>query len=139
MSGRKRHILVDTLGCLLSLLITPAHEQDRDMAWPLLALALNQFRTLQLIWADGAYVGELLPWVRQRWRGRVRVEIVKRSDDVQGFKVLPKRWIVERTLGWLTKARRLVRDYEYKTTHSEAFIYIRMSQLMLRRLHPASK
>jgi putative transposase len=139
IKGRKRHILVDTLGCLLSVLITPADEQDRDMAWPLLVLGLNKFRTLQLIWADGGYAGQLLAWVLQRWRGRVRVEIVKRSDDVKGFKVLPKRWIVERTFGWLTKARRLVKDYEHKTTHSESFIYIRMSQLMLRRLYSVSK
>lgn len=139
IKGRKRHIMVDTLGCLLALLITPADEQDRPMAWPLLVLGLNKFRPLKLIWADGAYAGQLLAWVLQRWRGRARVQIVKRSDHVKGFKVLPKRWIVERTFGWLTKARRLVKDYEQKTTHSESFIYIRMSQLMLRRLIPTSR
>jgi putative transposase len=139
LKGRKRHIMVDTLGCLLAILITPADEQDRDAAGPLLALGLNKFRTLQQIWADGGYAGTLLAWVLQRWRGRARVQIVKRSDDIKGFKVLPKRWIVERTFGWLTKARRLVKDYERKTEHSEAFIQIRMSHLMLRRLQPVAK
>lgn len=139
VKGRKRHILVDTLGCLLSIVITPANEQDRDMAQPLLVEGLNKFRTLKRIWADSGYTGALISWVAKRWRGRAELEIVKRSDDVKGFKVLPKRWIVERTFGWLTKARRLVKDYEQKTTHSESFIYIRMSQVMLRRLFRAAK
>lgn len=108
--GRKRHVLVDTLGWLLWVLITPADEQDRDVAWPLLAQALKRFRRLRLIWADAGYAGRLLAWVRGRWRGRACVEIVRRSDPAKGFVILPKRWIVERTLGWLTKARRLVKD-----------------------------
>ena len=137
--GRKRHLLVDTLGLILWVLITPANEQDRDMACPLLAQALTRFRRLQVIWADGGYAGQLLAWVRQRWRGRARVEVVRRSDQAKGFVVQPKRWIVERTFGWLTKARRLVKDYERKSDHSEAFIYIRMSHLMLRRIHPSRK
>ena len=134
--GRKRHLLVDTLGWMLAVLVTPAHEPDRQMACPLLAVALRLWRRLQLLWADGAYAGSLGAWLRQRWRGRVRLEIVRRSDRSGSFRVEPKRWIVERTFGWLTRARRLVKDYERHTQHSEAFIYIRMMALMLRRLHP---
>lgn len=137
--GRKRHVLVDTLGLILWVLITPANESDRDMACPLLAQALRWFRRLKRIWADSAYTGDLLAWVRRRWRGRAHLEIVRRSDPAKGFVVQPKRWIVERTFGWLTKARRLVKDYERRTFHSEAFIYIRMSALMLRRLYPKRK
>ena len=134
--GRKRHILVDTLGLILAVLITPAQEPDRHMAYPLLAQAINWFRRLQVIWADSGYAGGLLEWVRRRWRGRVRIEIVRRPHAAPGFVLLPQRWIVERTLGWLTKARRLVKDYERQTHHSEAFIYICMTAIMLRRLHP---
>lgn len=132
--GRKRHLVVDTLGLIVGLLVTPANEQDRDMACPLLATVLNWFRTLKVIWADSGYSGKLVQWVQQRWRGRVRLDIVKRTDSIKGFRVQPKRWIVERTFGWLTKARRLVKDYERKTQHSENFIYIRMSYVMVRRL-----
>lgn len=137
--GRKRHLLVDTLGLLLFVLVTPADEQDRDMARPLLVQALALFRRVRRVWADGGYAGQLVEWVRRRWRGRVELEIVRRPDAARGFVVQPKRWIVERTFGWLVKARRLARDYERHTTHSEAFIHRRMSQLMLRRLHPTNK
>jgi putative transposase len=135
MTGRKRHLLVDTLGLLLWVLMTAADESDRDMAFPVLAQGLNLFARLKRVWADSAYTGQLPDWVRQRWKGRAQVEIVKRSAQAKGFVVQPKRWIIERTFAWLIKARRLVRDYEQNTTHSEAFIYIRMSHLMLRRLH----
>ena len=82
-------------------------------------------------------LGELLEWVRQRRHGRTRVEIVKNPENIKGFTVQRKRWMVERTFGWLTKARRLVKDYELKISHSESFIQIRMTQLMLRRLYPS--
>ena len=87
---------------------------------------------LTLIWAEGGYAGKLIAWVKDicGWR----LEIVKRSDDVTGFKVVPKRWIVERTFAWLYRYRRLSKDYEYLVSSSENMIYIAMIQLMLRRL-----
>lgn len=88
-----------------------------------------------LIWADGGYAGKLIEHVAAIPRHRrVKLEIVKRSDDVKGFKVVPKRWIVERTFGWLIQSRRLIRDYEVKIEHSEAMIYLSMSKRMLARI-----
>lgn len=134
-SGRKRHILVDVLGLLLGVYVGSADEQDRDGAQTLLQRCLYWYGRLAKIWADGGYAGALLAWVKAlRPRGKLHLEIVKRSDDVRGFKVLPRRWVVERTFGWFSKQRRLVRDYETKTDHSEAMLYICMITLMLRRL-----
>ena len=93
------------------------------------------FGWLKLIWADGGYSGKLVREVEEIPRHRrVKLEIVKRSDDIKGFKVLPKRWIVERTFGWLIQSRRLVRDYEVKIEHAEAMIYLSMSKRMLERI-----
>jgi putative transposase len=93
------------------------------------------WKRLRLIWADGGYAGQLIAWVRAlRKRNPVRLEIVKRSDDIKGFKVLPRRWVVERTFGWLGRQRRLSKDYEYLTDTSETMIYVSMIGLMLRRL-----
>jgi len=90
---------------------------------------------LKLIWADGGYSGKLVEEIAQITRHRkVKLEIVKRSDDVKGFKVLPKRWMVERTFGWLIQSRRLIRDYEVKIEHSEAMIYLSMARRMLARI-----
>ncbi len=90
---------------------------------------------LRLIWADGAYAGELVEWVRQlRERRRIELEIVRRSEAATGFVVWPKRWIVERTFGWLNRCRRLSKDYEYLTATSEAMIHVAMINLMVRRL-----
>ena len=115
--------------------------QDRDGAKLVLDALATAYRRLRLIWADGAYAGVLQEWLTAlRQRARVRLEIVKRSDrsdDATGFVVLPKRWIVERTFGWLNRCRRLSKDKDYETLvpHSEAMIYIALSHLMLRRLH----
>lgn len=92
------------------------------------------FRRLTLIWADGGYAGQLIEWTKKRLR--CTLEIVKRSDDVKGFTVLPKRWIVERTFGWFGRYRRLAKDYEVITDNSEAMIRIAMINLMSRRLDP---
>ena len=93
------------------------------------------FGWLKLIWADGGYTGKLVQEVAELPRKRrVKLEIVKRCDKVKGFKILPKRWIVERTFGWLVQSRRLVRDYEVKIDHSQAMIYISMSKRMLARI-----
>ena len=134
--GRKRHIVVDTLGFILGLLITDASVQDRDGGWKLLSsLLCRAFGWIKLVWADGGYSGKLVEQVAAIPRHcKVRLEIVKRSDKACGFMVLPKRWIVERTFGWLIRNRRLVRDYEANITHSESIIYIAMIKLMLARL-----
>ena len=93
------------------------------------------YKRLRLIWADGGYADKLMEWVRElRRRGKVRLAVVKRTDDVKGFKVLPHRWVVERTFGWLGRYRRLSKDYEYLTASSEAMIHIVMIGLMTRRL-----
>lgn len=135
VSGRKRHILVDTLGLLLGVYVGPASEQDRDGAKTLLARVLGWYQRLVKIWADGGYAGALVAWVKAlRPRGQLHLDIVRRSDQIQGFVVLPKRWLVERTFAWLFKQRRLARDYERRLEHSEAWLYIAMSGLMLRRL-----
>lgn len=135
ITGRKRHVLVDTLGNILALKVTTADVQDRDGAQLLLNVLTVAFGWLKLIWADGGYTGKLIGHVAEIARHRrVELQIVKRSDDVKGFKVLPKRWIVERTFGWLIQSRRLVRDYEVKIEHSEAMIYLSMSKRMLARI-----
>lgn len=134
VSGRKRHILVDTMGLLLCVLVHAADVQDRDGAKYLLAKVKGQFPRLQLIWADGGYAGQLVNWVKEQFNWIL--EIVKRSDDVAGFKILPRRWVVERTLAWLSHNRRLSKDYEALPQTSEAFCYVAMSHLMLKRLAP---
>jgi putative transposase len=139
MTGRKRHVLVDTLGLIWLLVIHPAQVQDRDGARLLLASLSSFCHRLRLIWADGAYAGALVQWVTQlrcpNQRAPLQLEIVKRSDTTHGFVVLPKRWIVERTFGWLSRSRRLCKDYETQVSHSQAMVLIAMSHLMLRRLH----
>jgi len=132
IKGRKRHILVDSLGMLMVLVVTAASVQDRDAAKLVLGTARTKMTRLQRVWADGGYAGQLVDWTRTEcgWT----LEIVKRSDDVKGFVVLPHRWIVERTFGWLNKCRILSKDYERRTDSSEATIYLAMTRLMLRRL-----
>ncbi len=133
--GRKRHILVDTLGLLLVVVVHAADVQDREGARLVLERLANKFRRLRLVWADGGYAGQLVEWVRAvRKRDKLRLEIVKRSDDVAGFVVVPKRWIVERTFAWLYRCRRLSKDYEYLTSTSETMIQVAMINLMVRRL-----
>lgn len=133
--GRKRHVAVDCLGLILAILITPAAVQDRAAAKDLIQLLVTMYGRVQIIWADGGYLGALVQWVKQlRPFGKLRLEIVRRCDHARGFKVLPKRWIVERTFGWLSKSRRLCRDYEVRLDHSEAMVRICMIRLMLRRL-----
>jgi putative transposase len=106
--------------------------QDRDGAKLVFMKLLGTFPRLRLIWADGGYRGQLVEWVKA-FGGWV-LEIVKRCDDAKGFEVIPHRWIVERTLGWLSKYRRLSKDYEETTDSSEAWIRLAMIQIMSRRL-----
>jgi len=108
IKGRKRHLAVDSLGLILAMKITSAAIQDRDAAKSLITLMMSMYQRVQVIWADGGYLGTLVQWVKQlRPFGKLRLEIVRRCDHVKGFKVLPKRWIGERTLAWLFKSRRL--------------------------------
>jgi transposase len=134
IKGRKRHLLVDTLGLILGVAITPANTTERDGAQLLLGRILVWFAWLRLLWVDGGYSGAAFAqWVRGL-RPKLAVEIVKRSGHVKGFKVLPRRWIVERTFGWLMLYRRLVRDYETTESSAQAWIYIAMIRIQLRRL-----
>jgi transposase len=134
IKGRKRHLAVDTLGLVLGVLVTPANTTERDGAKAVLLRVLAWFNWLRILWVDGGYTGtEFAQWVKAR-RPKLKVEVVKRSDNVRGFKVLPRRWVVERTFGWLLHHRRLVRDYEKTITSAEAIVYIAMVRIQLRRL-----
>jgi transposase len=132
INGRKRHIVVDTLGLLLVVLVTAASMQDRDGARPLLERLMPSFHRIRLIWADGGYAGKLVTWAHDHLK--VKLQIVKRSDDAQGFYVLPRRWVVERTLGWITRHRRCARDYERLPQHHEAMVRWTMIRITSRHL-----
>jgi putative transposase len=126
---------VDTLGLLLTVVVTAASVQDRDGAKQLLGMLRHRYTRLRHMWADGAYAGPLVEWVKGlRPRRPMRLEITKRSDAVQGFVVIPKRWIVERTLGWFNRYRRLSKDDEYHTETRQAMIQVAMIHVMIRRL-----
>jgi transposase len=130
--GRKRHIVVDCLGLLLAVMVTTASVQDRHAAAPLLKHVRERHRKIVLVWADGGYAGRLVTWAKEKLQ--LTVQIVKRSDDVAGFVVLPRRWCVERTFAWLFRSRRLVRDYETLPAVHEQMVLWSMTMLMSRRL-----
>jgi putative transposase len=134
VTGRKRHLAVDTLGCVLVVVVHAANVQDRDGAKLVVERLQGRFERLLLIWADGGYAGQLVDWVKEvsGWA----LEIITRLPGQQGFAVLPKRWVVERTFAWLGQYRRLSKDYEECTESSEAMILIAMIQVMVRRLEP---
>jgi transposase len=134
VNGTKRHLAVDTAGLLLAVLVTAASVQDRDAARPLLWNLRRAFPSIRLAWADGGYAGKLVTWARTRLRPKLRLEIVRRPDDLHTFQVLPRRWVVERTLAWITRHRRTVRDYERLPAHHETYIYWAMITVMTRRL-----
>ena len=141
MKGRKRHLLVDTQGFVLKVVVSAADVQDRDGA-RLLAHSVRLYGPhlprLSLVWADAGYAGQLVDDLRQLmgWE----VEVVKRGDTQPRttFAVQPHRWIVERTFSWWGGLRRLSKDYEYQVESSEALIYVGMSHLMLRKLTRSS-
>ncbi|MBK3647943.1 IS5 family transposase [Streptomyces sp. MBT33] len=137
VNGRKRHVVVDTLGLLLGVMVTAADTGDRAAAQVLLRQVVDAHHRLELVWADGGYTGNLVEHCLTVLA--LVLAIVKRSDDMRGFVVLPKRWIVERLFAHLMRTRRLARDYERRTTSAEAMIYWSMTLLMTRRLtrpHP---
>jgi len=125
---------VDTLGLIIAVCVHGGNVQDRDGAKLVMARLGDRFPRLKLMWADGGYAGKLVEWVAVVFVWTL--EIVKRCDDVAGFVVLPKRWIVERTFGWLGRYRRHSKDYEYLPESSEAMIRIAMINLMVHRLAP---
>jgi putative transposase len=134
VSGRKRHLVVDTLGLLLAVAVHAADVQDRDGAKLVLGKLVGRFPRLWLLWADGGYAGKLLVWALVA--GGWVIEIVAKPANATGFAVLPKRWIVERTFAWLGRSRRLSKDYEGLPATSEAWIHVAMIHLMLKRLAP---
>ncbi|GHE70910.1 transposase [Streptomyces cellulosae] len=132
VNGRKRHVVVDTLGLLLGVMVTGADAGDRAAARVLLEQVAAAHHRLALVWADGGYTGSLVEHCLATFA--LVVAIVKRSDNVKGFVVLPKRWIVERLFAHLMRSRRLARDFERRVTSAEAMIYWSMTALMIRRL-----
>ncbi len=139
MTGRKRHLLVDTQGLLLEVVVHPASVQERAGGETLLARAKARpsCERLAKVWADGGYDGEpFRDWVKEAcgWE----LEVVAKPPGRKGFAVLPRRWVVERSFGWLGRSRRLSKDYEATPASEEAFVRLAMAQLMLRRLRPES-
>uniref|UniRef100_A0AAU2UVR7 IS5 family transposase n=1 Tax=Streptomyces sp. NBC_00003 TaxID=2903608 RepID=A0AAU2UVR7_9ACTN len=132
INGRRRHVITDSLGLLLMVLVTAGNVTDRQAAWVLLPQLRGRFRKITLVWADGGYAGPLASFAQRTLM--LTVQIVRRRDDAAGFAVLPGRWCVERTLGWLMRSRRLARDFETLPASSEAFVYFSMTILMSRRL-----
>jgi len=134
IKGRKRHLLVDTEGLVLQVIVHAADIQDRDGGQLLLATLFGLFPFLRKLYADGGYQGPKFQEAVKRVLRRVKLEIVKRSDAVKGFVVLPKRWIVERTIGWLNRCRRLAKDWENLNRKALAFVRLASIRLMVRRL-----
>jgi len=134
INGRKRHIVVDTLGLILAVVVHAADVQDRDGAKFVLRRLRGLFPRLKRIWADVGYAGKLIGWTQSL--GGWVLDIVKRSDEAVGFTVLPHRWIVERTFAWIGRYRRMSKDYEVLTESSENMLYLTMINLMVHRLKP---
>lgn len=133
VKGRKRHILTDTGGLLVAAQVHAADIQDRDGAPGVLASIRRAFPRLRHVFADGAYAGPKLQAALAR-RGCWTLEIVKRPDGAQGFDILPRRWVVERTLAWLSRNRRLAKDFEATLAAAQAWLFIASVQLLTRRL-----
>ncbi len=120
------------MGLILSVIVHSADVQDRDGAKLLIERLKRPLNRMRIVFADGGYAGQLIDWFKEKIRWTLH--IVRRSDQAKGFEVLPKRWIVERTFGWLNLYRRHSRDYEEHPENSEAMIYISMIRIMTRRL-----
>lgn len=127
-------MLVDTLGLLLQAIVQPANIQDRDGGIALLTALAERFPRLAKLFADGAYRGPQFREGVAKVRPELAIEIVTRRDQVKGFVALPKRWIVERSLAWLTRNRRLAKDFENRIRYALAFVHLASIRLMLRKL-----
>ena len=137
IKGRKRHIVTDTVGNLLEVVVHAADIQDRDGAKLVLEKLTEATKSqLQKIWADGGYRGQLIDWVQEHLE--IILEIVRRDPNLPGFQVLPRRWVVERTFAWLGRYRRLSKDYEKCTKSSEGVIYIASIHTMMKRVAATS-
>ena len=133
IKGRKRHILTDTEGNLVHAIIHTADIQDRDGAPLLLAEIIHRFPWLRHLFADGGYAGDKLREALRRI-GKWTIEIIKRSDAAKGFEVLPRRWVVERTLAWLSRNRRLAKDFEQTIASASAWLFVASVQIFTRRI-----
>ena len=134
IKGKKRHLLVDTQGLLLHAIVHAADIQDRDGGVLVMATLFGMFPFLLKLYADGGYQGDQFQSALLGIMRQVNVEIVKRSDTAKGFTVLPKRWIVERTIGWLNRCRRLAKDWECLNRSALAFLRWASIRLMIRKL-----
>jgi putative transposase len=134
IKGKKRHLLVDTQGLLMHAIVHAANVQDRDGGVWLMAVLFARYPFLVKLYADGGYQGPQFRRAIKKILRRVNLEIVKRSDQAKGFVVLPKRWIVERTIAWLNRCRRLAKDWENLNCKALAFLRLASIRLMLRRL-----
>ena len=134
IKGKKRHILVDTVGLLLHAVVHPADIQDRDGGKLMLATMFGLHPFLRKLFADGGYQGPKFRAAQKKILPLLVTEIVKRSDQAQGFEVIPRRWVVERTFAWLGRCRRLAKDFENQTRNALAFIRLASIRLMVRKL-----
>ena len=132
VNGRKRHILVDTLGLLLRVVVHPADIQDREGARLLLADISHRLPRLQHLWADSGYTGDLIDWAKRKCH--LTLAVVTRPADQKGFVLLPRRWVVERTFAWFGRYRRLRKDDEHLAKCSESMVYLASIQLMIHRV-----
>ena len=134
INGKKRHIVVDTEGLLMHAVVHPANVQERDGGILVLATLFGLYPFLKKLFADGGYQGPKFRTELAKVLPGLAVEIVKRSDTTQGFQVLPRRWVVERTFAWLNRCRRLAKDLENRSRNALAFIRLASIRLMLRKL-----
>ena len=133
IKGRKRHIVTDTQGNLLSAIVHPANVQDRDGAPAVVTLACASYPTIAHLFADGGYAGEKLENALRKIDGPT-IEVVKRPDDAKGFVIVARRWVVERTLAWLNRCRRLAKDWEASVTSAEAWLLVASTRQLVRRI-----
>ena len=132
--GKKRHILVDTVGLLLHALVHPADIQDRDGGVLVLKTLFGRYPFLKKLFADGGYQGRKFSDGQKKTLPSVQTEIVKRNEAAQGFEVLARRWVVERTFAWLGRCRRLAKDRECLSREALAFLYLASIRMMIRKL-----
>lgn len=134
LTGRKRHLVVDTQGLLLAVCVTPANVSETAGAVQVFERLPGAAKKLRLLWCDNGYFKTAFDHAHKH---RIELRAVPRPSQQKGFAVLPRRWVVERTFAWLSRCRRLARDYETRPQSSEALILLAMSKLMMRRLSPA--